>query len=107
VNEKNRRGFTPLHLAISTSQFGTALRLLEAGARIDEKEWRNNRPFDLFVNDVQKRNFFLQSDFTISSLSCNHFDLWFYLVQLSDVVGIDEKVSDTLLYYVLCYNSCM
>ena len=48
----------------------------------------------MFTSPAHKQRFFVDSDFSLISLTCNAFDLWFYLVQLTDadVKGITAKV---------------
>jgi ankyrin repeat protein len=82
---KNKRQYTPLHLAISSAFFDIAVKLLEAGASLHSKEWRNNKPFDLFATESLKRRFFMEADFPNRALVNNNHDLWFYLIQLSDM----------------------
>ena len=36
---KNKRQYTPLHLAISNAMFDVAVRLIESGASLNAKEW--------------------------------------------------------------------
>ena len=46
---------------------------------------RNNKPFDLFATESLKRRFFMEADFPNAALVSNDHDLWFYLIQLSDM----------------------
>ena len=36
---KNKRQYTPLHLAISNALFDVAVKLIEFGASLNAKEW--------------------------------------------------------------------
>ena len=65
--------------------FDIAVKLLDAGASLNAKEWRNNKPFDLFATESLKRRFFMEADFPNRALVNNNHDLWFYLIQLSDM----------------------
>ena len=89
---KNKRQYTPLHLAISNALFEVAVKLIECGASLHAKEWRNNKPFDLFTTESQKKRFFMEADFPNAALISNDHDLWFYLIQLSDMKGIEKRV---------------
>ena len=89
---KNKRQYTPLHLAISNVMFDVAVKLIESGASLHSKEWRNNKPFDIFTTESQKKRFFLESDFPYKALISNDHDLWFYIIQLSDMKGIEKRV---------------
>ena len=101
VNAKNRRGHTPLHMTVSNTHFEVAYKLIEYGCNIHKKEWRNQKPFDMFSNAEQKARFFVDSDFSLQSLTCNSYDLWFFLVQLTDVEvkGITAKVLEIVQKY--------
>ena len=98
IHGKNRRGLTVLHLAISHDYFQITIRLIEAGASINAKEYRNNRPFDMFSSDSAKEQFFNQADFSLQALTSNNYELWFYLIQLSE--DRLPGMQDCILHYV-------
>ena len=67
---------------------------------------RNNKPFDLFATESLKRRFFMEADFPNAALVSNDHDLWFYLIQLSDMKVRSSREEDLMLVY-MCVCVCV
>ena len=47
---------------------------------------------DCFTTETQRNKFFLTVEFTLDALSSHHCSLWFHIIQLSSVSGLDKVI---------------
>eukprot|EP01041_Mallomonas_annulata_P004902 gene4902-9776_t len=92
-----------LHLAIKMSNnIEIILLLLRNGYNITGKDEKGRQPLD-YLNDsatsLNKEHFFIGYDIPIDILSANTHALWFYLIQITDVVGIEGRIKQYVKDY--------
>lgn len=92
LNMRNRRGWTPLHCAAANDHLECFQKLLEAGADVTVRGLDNKRLFSHFKSKKCRDAAILSTEFTIEQLSSQHYDLWFYLLRLTHVVGLEARI---------------
>ena len=99
VDAPNDDGNTPLHIAISYSNLNLGMKLVERCPNIAIRNKGNKMAFQCFFNERDRTCFFLESNFPVNSLTAFQYQLWLYIIQISDIPTIHLKVQEYLLAY--------
>eukprot|EP01042_Synura_sphagnicola_P000404 gene404-426_t len=94
ISSRSTTGETALHLSVVSGYVTLIMYLLEKGADVNAKDNNQKTPFECFKVPHAKEEFFLRTTFHSSALKMNNFALWFYILGLADVNGIEKKVMD-------------
>jgi serine/threonine protein kinase len=96
LNQYDWKGNTALHLAIKENQNDckdVALILMKGGADVTHKNNENSEAFDLLTD---RQGFFMKTDFSFDIFVAN-IDVWFYLLQITDVEGLETRILDHVI----------